>query len=84
MKAPFSGHDVYHWPEFRALCERLGIAWELRTTHLVIEVPCDGLVTVRHEYRAGERDGQPEIVDTTTLHNKTFRTGVPMPSALER
>lgn len=35
---PFKSVDVYHWPEFQALCKRLGIDWFVGTKSIVIEL----------------------------------------------
>lgn len=48
------GQDVFHWPEFRALAERLGIPLETLTTEITIHIPFDGLATVWHTYRGGD------------------------------
>ena len=42
--------SVYHWPEFAALCRRLGIAWEFLTKRMTISI-CEGEhPRVIHEY----------------------------------
>lgn len=53
MKSVAIGNEVYHWPEFKALCERLGVPWKIASTKMTIklefgseEVP----VIVEHEY----------------------------------
>jgi hypothetical protein len=46
-----SGLEVYHWPEFQAFANRLGIPLEAFTVDLFIEIPCDDLVKVFHVYR---------------------------------
>lgn len=80
--------DVYKSPEFRTFCERFGIAWELGTVDLTIELPCKGLMTVTQKYYAtdgSERPGdeykkksndmpEPEFVETTTNHNEQYAT----------
>lgn len=48
------GRDVYHWPEFKAFADRLGIPLELGTIDMLIFVPCEGRVRVIHEYQADE------------------------------
>jgi hypothetical protein len=54
-----SSADVYAWPEFRALCARLGIDLRLRTVRLVIELspPSGGdhlPARVVHEYQGDD------------------------------
>lgn len=77
MKAAI-GREVYQWPEFKALCARLGIPLELRTTHMAIEITHDDVVRVRHEYQGQQVPDVPQVVDTTTLHNERFRTKQPI------
>lgn len=51
-------YQVYSWPEFKALCRRAGILWNLTTTDLVIELPLDGPLTIRQGYRGINRGEQ--------------------------
>ena len=44
------GWDVYRWPEFIALAERLGIDLGTPTTILTIRIPLDDPVGIIHEY----------------------------------
>lgn len=46
------GRMVYQLPEFKALCERLGIAHDLPTTKIVLEIEMDKPLYVSHTYRA--------------------------------
>ena len=50
MSSPMLGQDLYHSPEFKALCKLLGIAWELPTIDMVIDIPCDGVVKITQSY----------------------------------
>lgn len=74
-RIPVLSYDVYHWPEFKAFAERLGLQYYLPSRSVRISMPFDGEVTIDHEYLAME----PEegIADTTTQHNKEFRTFIP-------
>jgi len=47
--------DVYHWPEFIAFANRLGIPHEALTTKLTITLDEDGMATVAHEYHGADR-----------------------------
>lgn len=73
---PITGYEMYRWPEFKALCARLGIAWDLPTGDMVITIPQDGMVMVQHEYQARvPKDAdKAAIVDTSNEHNETWRT----------
>jgi hypothetical protein len=48
---PALGHDVYHWPEFKAFATRLGIPWDLGTVFVTIELPLEGPVMITHKYQ---------------------------------
>ena len=65
-------YEVYQWPEFRAFCKRLGLAWELGTLDLNIDMPFDGVVKIRQSYH-GNEDGQAyeerRSLETTTQHD---------------
>lgn len=54
-RVPGLGMEVYHWPEFLALCKRLGVAWQLPTTSIVLTIREGEAVGVYHEYRASIR-----------------------------
>ncbi len=50
VSTDIDGLEVYHWPEFRALVEKLGIDWDLPSTQIVIDVQmCEPVQTV-HKY----------------------------------
>lgn len=82
---PISGFKLYGTPEFKALCDILGIAWEKRTLGMVIilDPNPDALVTVVQSYRCEDRtelgSGKSPAapVETTSLHNQIFRTFIP-------
>lgn len=42
--------EVYHWPEFIALMDRLGITYAAQTTKLTIILDVDDVVRVTHDY----------------------------------
>ncbi len=44
------GLDVYHWPEFKALVEKLGIDWKLPSIQIVIDVEIGKPVQTMHKY----------------------------------
>lgn len=51
LGAPVYCHEVYKWPEFRALCERLGVPWELATKSISIEMSdSEAEVLITHKY----------------------------------
>lgn len=55
-KVPVWSHEVFKWPEFIALADRLGIPYELRTVGLQITLPTpDHPVIVTHGYQAVDR-----------------------------
>jgi hypothetical protein len=59
---PLTSLEVYRWPEFKALCLRLGVRWEARTTRLVIDLPGpDAPIRVTHEYLVPEEDDEPTV-----------------------
>lgn len=46
-----TGFLFYKLPEFKAFCERLGIAWTMPTWSMTIEVPSEGeTVRIKHVY----------------------------------
>lgn len=84
MTNPLNSYDLYHMPEFKALCERLGIAWDFRTLGLTIELgpDLDDLVKVTQSYRVADKcpkgiPDDPDIIDTTTQQNQEWRTKRP-------
>jgi hypothetical protein len=54
---PLSSFDVYQMPEFKALCDRLGIAWNFLTLGLTIELgpDPDDLVRITQSYRVTDK-----------------------------
>lgn len=70
---PIQGYDVYQWPEFIALADRLGIPLELRTVSISIMLTEDR-VRIRQEYNCVDR---APFIDTTTLLNNKYRTSKP-------
>lgn len=72
----YSG-EVYKLPEYKALCERLGIPWELATTGITIKLGAhDELVEVTQTFRVIDTKKKTE---TTNLHNKEWVTHKPCP-----
>lgn len=54
---PVTGYEVFDWPEFKAFMDRLGFAEKdlpLPTTHIVIDIPLDRVVTIQQTYHAYE------------------------------
>lgn len=43
---PVMGHELWKFPEFRALAERLGIDWSAPVERLVISIPSGDYVRV--------------------------------------
>ncbi len=74
-KIPASGYEVYHSPEFKALCDRFGIAFELPTKVITITLTIDE-ATVSQTYPCFG-DAKLLVVDTTTFQSKTYKTGKP-------
>jgi hypothetical protein len=70
------GYDVYSSDEFKAFCKRFNIPYELGTKSIKIEIPCEGLMTVTHEYYTKHPEHK-EVIDTTTTHNVHYRTAEP-------
>lgn len=53
---PVSSIDVFHWPEFIALMDRLGVPYELRTVGLQITLPePNHPVVITHGYHAVDK-----------------------------
>ncbi len=52
------GRDVYFWPEFQALAERLLIDLSEPIIDITIHVPCDEIVVITRKTKA--MDGQSE------------------------
>jgi len=51
---PTSAKEVWGWPEFKALCQRLGIP-ELPDRELTIHLDFEGIVYITHEYLGQDR-----------------------------
>lgn len=66
-----TGLEVYQWPEFIALCDKLGIDWNLSTKELTIKLTVDDVLITQSFVP------QKPFLDTTTLHNKEWMTKEP-------
>jgi hypothetical protein len=44
-----TAREVFLWPEFKALCERLGVDYGAPITKINIDLPADGLTLVTVE-----------------------------------
>jgi hypothetical protein len=83
------GYDFYRWPEFHALCRRMGVNLQLDTIDMTITIKEGHMVVVDHTYRARDTGGaevwppNPPITpaedsyDTTTMQNEVLRTRQP-------
>ncbi len=60
---PVFSIDAYKWPEFKALCKRLGIPWDFRTEDLTIHFPFDGIVVITHKYQGTNEVGESGSVE---------------------
>jgi hypothetical protein len=71
---PLVCYQVYAWPEFAALCKRLGIDHAALTKSLVIrfEDP-DAVVEVTHCYLADDRKSRFDDASTDTPHHASPR-----------
>jgi hypothetical protein len=70
------GYEVYHWPEFRALCRRLGVIWGLPTSALTIQIRIGDPPVILHEYQGrdlNEVPGTMVAVVTATLDDAVPR-----------
>jgi hypothetical protein len=68
-----SGYAVYHWPEFRAFCDRAGILHDLRTISVRVTVPAEGRITVEQEYAASDTASPTRpnhIPDRASVHRE--------------
>lgn len=45
-----TGINPYHWPEFRAFCQRAGIAWDLRTISMSIHIEEGFMMRIEQKY----------------------------------
>jgi hypothetical protein len=68
MAQALPAREVFHWPEFIALAQRLGIDTSRPTTNLTLYLPADGVVEIRHEYH-----GQDQTEADTPLTTAHFR-----------
>ena len=50
MTKALTGFEIYKLPEFRALCNCLGIDLKSSTTFLSIELPVDDVARIVHEF----------------------------------
>jgi hypothetical protein len=85
-----TGYEVYSWPEFNAFVKRLGVpVLRDKTLNILLE---EEMVTITQKYQGADCAGlatplpplnsevHPDLlVDTTTAHNKEFRTKEPRP-----
>ncbi len=53
-----SGFEVYQWPEFKALCDRLGIAWDKPTLRMAIYLDEDSVYVVQ-DYQGRDQSRWP-------------------------
>lgn len=77
-----TSHEVCHSPEFKAFCQRFGIAHGLPHTKMVITLELDQLMMVEQTYQ-GSVEPPTKGIDTTHQHNKTWRTFLPNPRTPE-
>lgn len=63
------GWEVYHWPEFKALCERLGIAWGLPATSITIQLKYGSSPKITQEYlgRDLNEPEKPQVINTAPV-----------------
>ncbi len=73
MNTKITGFDIWRLPEFKALCDRIGIDHSLPIIGLVIDIPSpDELVKVTYvTYLEGKK---PDAIDNTNLNNVQYRT----------
>ena len=83
--------DVWHWAEFKALAERLGIPWGLSTSFLQITMlEPDAPVRITHTYEAGHQQQPCSTTDKDLLavvrgyleQNEEFQINFPEASNL--
>lgn len=60
---------VYGWPEFRDLCRRLGIAYELGTYSLEIRMHAGEMIRINHIYRGSDTAANPQPGYTEDLYD---------------
>lgn len=72
------GFGVYRSEEFQEFCQKFGIAWDMRTTKLVITLEMDEIMMVEHIYQGSTKGIQPdEPIETTDKDNVKYRTSSP-------
>jgi hypothetical protein len=64
-----NSNDLYKWPEFKALCDRLGIQWAARTKRLLILMNADETVHIEHSYAADDPTAPLKPVHSETAVN---------------
>lgn len=82
----WDSHTLWCEPEFVAFCRLLGIPWEQGMRDLVLRIPFEGIVQVEctflcaHEAEIVSRgaSGDKILADSTTQHNRRFRTVQPI------
>lgn len=79
--APITGFELFQWPEWRALLDRLGIPVDQRTQRIVIDSGgIDDLVQVVHHHNAVDASEERRaVLDTSNLHNERWTTKIPNP-----
>ena len=68
------GYDVYHSPEFKALCDLIGLKHDLATIEVTIRLT-ENQVIISQDYQARVKK---TLEDTTTLHNEKYRSCAPV------
>ena len=79
---PVDGYEVFRWPEFKALCERLGVEYSLPSSSITIRVAIGEPPIITQDYHGKDfNEPTPErIINTTNLHNETYETHSPRPA----
>lgn len=54
------GYAIYHWPEFRAFCDRAGILWDLRTISITFTIEEGASLVVDQRY-VGSNNPRQEV-----------------------
>ena len=82
---PITGFELFQWPEWRALLDRLGIPVDQRTQRIVIDSGgVDDLVRVIHHHDAVDASEERRaVLDTSNLHNERWATKIPNPRVEE-
>jgi hypothetical protein len=60
------GYEVYHWPEFRALGERLGLVWGLPTRQVTLHLAYGKPASISQSYFGRDLEADlpaPQIVE---------------------